>query len=54
MWEGRELYLGILGVVPWEAHSVCHCFGKDPSPLESGSLCSEQWVCSLFQGGVGT
>ena len=54
MWEGPELYLGILGAVPWEAHSVCHCFRKNPSPLESGYLCSEPWVCSLYQGGIGT
>ena len=34
MWEGPELYLGIRGAVPWEAHTVCHYFGKNPSPSE--------------------
>ena len=42
------------GVVPWEAQDVCHCFGKLPSPLQSGYLCSELWVCSLFQDRGGT
>ena len=53
MWGGPEMFLGICAAVPWEAHSVRHCFGKTPSPLESHYLCSELWVCSLFQSGGG-